>query len=123
MRVRCEVEHQPLKVGEVYLVLRVSISQHELATFGLHEPRDDRGPTIWPAEIFSVADSRIPRLWTAHLSPERLRFAPPDWHAPDFFEGLTNGDGVPMERMREIHAIYKRDLAILLEESDAVGRE
>jgi hypothetical protein len=117
VRVRCEVAHQPLDVGEEYVVLCFSTSKDGLGTFGLHRPPDDRGPTFWPAEIFSILDPTLPRLWTAHLTPVRLLLAPPGWHAPDFFEGLTSSDYISTERAREIHASYKHDLAILLAES------
>lgn len=108
------ISHPSIEIGGEYPVLMLYALAQRGITFRIIT-HDRARPTIWPATMFSIIDGAIPSLWEAHLGDDgTLYLAPPEWHAPDFWEGFFGGDVVSRERRDAIRAIYERDLTELL---------
>jgi hypothetical protein len=127
MRVRCvriinpigeEVtEHASVAIGQEYIVLSLSAMANgdalvQLATGPLKKP------TLWEARMFETVSNDIPTNWRAVVRPDGfIEIAPESWLRRSFWDDFFGNEGSSEEAIRRAHVDYRRELALLLEES------
>lgn len=110
-------EHPHLKVGDEFIVSAILFDPQASDPWklGLQVINRRGSPTWWPAEMFETVSNRIPSNWTIQLWDDgSLHLAPDDWLQPGFWEACFDGE-------LEAVAAYRRERAVIVEETDETG--
>jgi hypothetical protein len=127
MKVRCvkiinidreEVEEdQYVSIGHEYIVLCLFASvDRPLVQLALGEWKN---PYLYDARMFETVCNKIPSSWRAVVRSDGLiNVGPESWLRPMFWDDLYGNEGSSEEATLRAVADYRRELALLLEESE-----